>query len=169
MSTWGWPGWWMRRCCWWGISTGAACSHSSTVRWLCWRRMSAPGSKASWSTSSGGTGRSWSRDWPSWKSCAACRWRGCCPISTWTSTMRTAFLAASAGIRRQSWWTSPSFACPGSPISRTWDLLSATKMCRCGMWPPYGSWARRTASFCREPRVPLETFCGCGRAAWRLR
>jgi hypothetical protein len=116
-----------------------------------------------------GTGRSWSRDWPSWKSCAACRWRGCCPISTWTSTMRTAFLAASAGIRRQSWWTSPSFACPGSPISRTWDLLSATKMCRCGMWPPYGSWVRRTASFCREPRVPLETFCGCGRAVWRLR
>ena len=55
------PGWWTRRCSWWGTSTGAASLPSSTAPWRCWRRMSGPESRAWWSISSGGTGPSWSR------------------------------------------------------------------------------------------------------------
>ena len=31
-STWGWQSWWMHRCCWRVISTGAACLRSYTAR-----------------------------------------------------------------------------------------------------------------------------------------
>ena len=38
--------WWMRRCCWRAISTGAAYSPSCTALWSCWKPTSVPASGA---------------------------------------------------------------------------------------------------------------------------
>ena len=68
----------------------AASSPSSTAPWPFWSPTSGRGSRAPSSTSSGETCPSWSRASSSWRTCAACPWRGSCPISMWISTMKTA-------------------------------------------------------------------------------
>lgn len=52
-STWDWQSWWMHRCCWREISTGAACLRSYTARWNCWNPPSGHASRGWLSTSSG--------------------------------------------------------------------------------------------------------------------